>query len=66
MGVPSSASDFEPREMSAERRRAENRVRVLLEFLVGNCLLDRDLMGYVRKGSLGGREENIRDRPLRG
>lgn len=42
--VPSSATDLEPRKMSAERRKAENRVGVLLNLLVRNGFLDSDLV----------------------
>lgn len=52
MSVPSSTSNLEPREMSAERCRAEDGIRILFEFLVGNSLLDRNLRAHVSKGSL--------------
>lgn len=42
-GVPPSTAELKPREVPAEARGAQNSVRVLLELLDGEGLLDGDL-----------------------
>lgn len=50
LGMPPPATNFEPRQMPAKRRRAENCVRVHGELLVGNGFLDGN---WVIKGGDG-------------